>query len=117
MDHWIPLRCALAKSHIPTEDGAVQSGFDACLLATGKGMEPLFAVYRKTCLEPVRAALAAGERRIISFHGLPTASGRPLRIGTLDERDLPGALVSRGVAANVNTPADLSAEHASWSAP
>ena len=106
---------AAPEAFLALQARAIEGGFDLCLLATEKGMEPLFAVYRRTCLEPVRSALAAGERRIVSFHGLPTAEGRPLRIGTLDERELPEGLVERGVAANVNTPAEMSAEHAAWS--
>jgi len=107
---------AAPEAFLALEDRAIEGGFDLCLLVTDKGVEPLFAVYRRTCLEPVRAALAAGERRIIAFHPFPTAAGRPLRIGTLDERELPGGLVARGVARNVNTPAELSAELASRSA-
>jgi len=107
---------AAPEAFLALEDRAIEGDFDLCLLVTDKGVEPLFAVYRRTCLEPVRAALAAGERRIIAFHPFPTAAGRPLRIGTLDERELPGGLVARGVARNVNTPAELSAELASRSA-
>jgi len=107
---------AAPEAFLALEDRAIEGGFDLCLLVTDKGVEPLFAVYRRTCLEPVRAALAAGERRIIAFHPFPTAAGRPLRIGTLDERELPVALAARGVARNVNTPAELSAELASRSA-
>lgn len=73
---------------------------DGCLLRTPSGVEPLFAVYRASCLEAVRAALARGERRMISFHGFEVA-GRPLRIGYLDANDLPSAL--RDCARNLNT--------------
>lgn len=106
---------AAPEAFLALHDHAIATGSDLCLLATEKGVEPLFAVYRQTCLDPVRAALAAGERRIVAFHTFRTALKRPLRIGTLHERDLPRALVDRGVARNVNTPADLSAETAAWS--
>jgi len=106
---------AAPEAFLALLDHAIAGGFDLCQLATEEGVEPLFAVYRRTCLEPVRAALAAGLRRIVAFHDFPTSGGKPLRIGTIHERDLPGALVRRGVARNVNTPADLSAEVAAWS--
>ena len=108
---------AAPEAFLALQDSAIAGGFDACLLETDEGVEPLFAVYRRTCLEPVRAALAAGERRIAAFHDFPTSTGARLRIGTLHERELPGALLGRGIARNVNTPADLSAELAAWSAP
>lgn len=108
---------AAPEAFLALQDFAIEGGFDLCLLETDQGVEPLFAVYRRTCLEPVRAALAAGERAIVAFHRFPTTSGRPLRIGTLPERDLPGGLRGCGVARNVNTPADLRAELAAGSAP
>jgi len=91
-------------------DRAIDGGFDVCTLGTDQGVEPLYAVYRRTCLEPVRAALDAGERKVVAFHALQTSTGARLRIGTLHERELEGSLVRRDVARNVNTPADLAAE-------
>jgi molybdenum cofactor guanylyltransferase len=107
---------AAPEAFLALQEHAIAGNFDLCQLTTEKGVEPLFAVYRRTCLEPVRAALAAGQRRIVAFHAFPTATGNDLRIGTVHERDLPRVLVARGVARNVNTPADLSAEAAAWSA-
>ena len=86
------LRALLARAH--------DQDLDGCLLRTPSGVEPLFGVYRSSCLEAVRAALARGERRMISFHGLEL-SGRRLRVGTLDARELPPAL--RDSALNLNT--------------
>ena len=74
---------------------------DACLLETDGGVEPLYAVYRGTCLAAVRAALAAGERRMISFHDT-------LTVTTLAESELAGGL--RSCAVNVNTPSDYERE-------
>jgi molybdopterin-guanine dinucleotide biosynthesis protein A len=85
-------------------------GLDACLLETEKGVEPLCAVYRKTCLKPIRAALAAGERRVISFFGVLKPDGSPLIVGSLLERELPSELAAIGVAVNVNTPRELDIE-------
>jgi molybdopterin-guanine dinucleotide biosynthesis protein A len=107
---------AAPEAFLALLDRGIAGGFDLCQLATEKGEEPLFAVYRKTCLEPVRAALAAGLRRVVAFHDFPGDPGRPLKIGRMHERELPRGLVARGVARNVNTPADLSAELAAWSA-
>lgn len=98
------------EAFLALQDHAIAGGFDLCLLTTEKGVEPLFSVYRRTCLEPVRAALAAGERRIVAFHPFRTRTGRPLRIGTLEWDD-------RDVARNVNTPAELSAEAAVLNGP
>ncbi|MFN0008185.1 MAG: molybdenum cofactor guanylyltransferase [Planctomycetota bacterium] len=106
---------AAPEAFLALQDHAIAGNLDLCHLTTEKGVEPLFAVYHRNCLEPVRAALAAGQRRVVAFHDFPASAGRPLRIGTIHERDLPGALVRRGVARNVNTPADLTAEAAAWS--
>jgi molybdopterin-guanine dinucleotide biosynthesis protein A len=42
-------------------------GFDAAIFKQGENVEPLHAAYRRTCLEPIEAAIRAGQRRIISF--------------------------------------------------
>lgn len=78
------------------------AGLDACLLETPEGVEPLCAVYRKTCAEPARAALERGERRLVSFHG-------GLAVGRVASGD-----VARGGAAavNLNTPGDWERERA-----
>jgi molybdopterin-guanine dinucleotide biosynthesis protein A len=89
---------------------AEREGLDACLLETEKGVEPLCAVYRKTCLEPVRAALAAGERKVTAFFGIAKTDRSPLIVGRLLERELPRELAAIGVALNVNTPQELDLE-------
>jgi molybdopterin-guanine dinucleotide biosynthesis protein A len=77
---------------------AAEFDLDACWLETSRGAEPLCAVYSRSCLEPVRTALDAGERRMIAFHSYPVA-GRALRLAGLDAREA-------GLAQNLNTPAD-----------
>lgn len=79
------------------------NALDACLLEVERGTQPMLAVYRKSCTEPVRAALAAGERRMVSFHALPYA-GRKLRVA--------GLVIAGGdaCAVNVNTPEELACE-------
>jgi molybdenum cofactor guanylyltransferase len=41
--------------------------FDAVIPLVGGQPEPLHAVYRQTCLPAIEAALAAGQKRLISF--------------------------------------------------
>ena len=99
-----------ARVHLALLERAREKGLDACLLETPGGVEPLCAVYRRTCLEPVRAALRAGERKMTSFFRFPGASGALPRVGFLPESELPGDLAGATVALNVNTPAELAAE-------
>jgi len=77
---------------------ARRDDLDACWSSSPKGSEPLCAAYSKHCLEPVRAALEAGERRMVAFHTYPV-SGRALRLAGLD-------LAEARLARNLNTPAD-----------
>jgi molybdopterin-guanine dinucleotide biosynthesis protein A len=42
-------------------------GADVAILRRGEWVEPLHAVYRRTCLPGMEAAIRAGERRVISF--------------------------------------------------
>ena len=74
---------------------ASADGLDACLLENEGGLEPLFGVYRTSCIPAIRAALAAGERRMVSFHA-------GLSVGTLRSE-------GPGPALNVNTPGELRA--------
>jgi molybdopterin-guanine dinucleotide biosynthesis protein A len=46
---------------------AAAGGFDAVVPVMGGLPEPLCAVYRRTCLEPVQRRLEAGERKMTSF--------------------------------------------------
>jgi len=76
---------------------------DACLLDLERGTQPTFAVYHVRCAEAARRALAAGHRRLVSFHGLQV-DGRGLRIEAL----VPARVGARDeVADNVNTPEEL----------
>jgi molybdenum cofactor guanylyltransferase len=40
---------------------SLRNGFDAVVLTTDKGYEPLFAVYSKNCLGPIKALLESGD--------------------------------------------------------
>jgi molybdopterin-guanine dinucleotide biosynthesis protein A len=79
-------------------DRAERDGLDVCFLRTARGVEPLCAVYRKTCLEPVRAALGKGERKVVSFLRVEPR----VRAGELE--------LEPGLAVNLNTPAEFEAE-------
>ena len=79
---------------------AERDGLDVCFLRTDRGVEPLCAVYRKTCLAPMRAALEAGERKVVSF----------LRF---DPQPRAGEIaLEPSLAVNLNTPAEFQAEDA-----
>lgn len=83
---------------------ALSSGHDAVVPLSARGPEPLCAVYRSTCLEPIRRRLAAGERKATSFWPdvdvLEAGADQLAGLGPLD--DLFG---------NVNTPADYERAH------
>ncbi len=81
---------------------AQRVGAQACLLETEQGPQPLYAVYSTDCLEPVAAALDAGERRMIAWHeGYGAVEVTGVRLS-----DLP-AEIARSCADNVNTPEEL----------
>ena len=84
---------------------AVATGVDACLLESDGGIEPMCAVYRKTCREPVRLALQRGQRRMRSFHG-------DITLGIMQEHELPESMRGKQLGFNVNTPLELAEEKA-----
>ncbi len=77
---------------------AQRDGLDVCFLRTERGVEPLCAVYRKTCLAPMRAALEKGERKVVSFLRFDP---KP-RVGEI--------ALEASLAVNLNTPAEFQAE-------
>ena len=83
---------------------------DICMLESSGGSEPLIAVYRRSCLEPIRAAMHSGARRVDSFHTHPANSGSPLSVGRISVDVLPGDLKGRNVSMNLNTAGELAAE-------
>ena len=77
---------------------AMAAGWDAALLEVSRGTQPLYAVYRSSCLGPVREALRRGERRMVAFHGgLVVGSVAAALLGPSAERS----------ALNLNTPEDF----------
>jgi molybdenum cofactor guanylyltransferase len=78
-------------------------GADAVFFEDEAGLEPLFGAVHARALPAVQAALARGERRCIAFHG-------DVRVASVRADELPGDLRARGVARNLNTPAELALE-------
>lgn len=93
---------------------AREAQWDVCSLQTegteGPREQPSIAVLRRTVLESVAKALGDGRRRLDAFHRGATAEGRPLRVGTLGEDQLPAGLRGRELARNLNTADDLARE-------
>jgi molybdopterin-guanine dinucleotide biosynthesis protein A len=77
---------------------AERDGLDVCFLRTVRGVEPLCAVYKRTCLEPMRAALDEGERKVVSFLRFDPR----LRASEVE--------LEASLAINLNTPAEFQAE-------
>lgn len=78
-----------------------KENLDAVVPSSGSGLEPLHAVYRcATCLPLVEQALAAGERKLITW--FPSARVRILEPTELQSFDPQGLAFW-----NLNTPEDL----------
>lgn len=76
---------------------------DAVFFEDEAGLEPLFGVVHVRALPAIQAALERGERRCIAFHG-------DVRVDRVRADELPLDLRARGVARNLNTPAELAHE-------
>jgi molybdopterin-guanine dinucleotide biosynthesis protein A len=78
-------------------------GVDAVLPASegsGRGVEPLCAWYSARCLPAVTAALEAGDRRVIAFHGA-------VRVAHLPHDEVAAFGDPARLFANVNSADDL----------
>lgn len=64
--------------------------------------QALHAIYRKTCIQPIRAQLEANQLKIIRFYG-------QMRVRYLDEAEYAGFDADGRSFANLNTPAELAA--------
>ena len=85
---------------------------DVWLFEDDGGLHPLCALYRRRSVLPaVRAALAAGERSMVSFWGHPGEDGRTLVVRHL-QGAVDGAAAGLDPLANLNTHEDL--ERARW---
>jgi molybdopterin-guanine dinucleotide biosynthesis protein A len=74
-----------------------RAGYDLVVPRTPAGLEPLFAVYGKACLAPMRAMLEVGNYRIYDFYP-------QMRVRELTEAEMPAGW-DRALR-NVNTPED-----------
>jgi molybdopterin-guanine dinucleotide biosynthesis protein A len=93
---------------------AEATGADAVFFESARGLEPLCAVYAPTCAAPMRAALSAGQRRVLAFLDHPREDGRPVLAERLSERELDPELRARDLALNLNTPEELERERTLW---
>lgn len=87
-------------------DRATREALDICFFESERGVEPLLAVYGRRCLEPMRRALSAGERRVRAFY----EEGGELSVGRVRSAELPAELRHRDLAVNLNTPEELARE-------
>lgn len=79
---------------------AWRPGDDAVVPLSGRGPEPLHAVYARSALAVLEEALGAGRLRIQDALG-------GLRVRTVDAAELAGDIATARFALNLNRPADL----------
>jgi len=77
-------------------------GYDAVVPRTGDEYEPLHAVYRRTCANPIVQRLEQGDRRVISFFA-------DVRVHAIEEAAWRVIDPAGRSMVNLNTPGDLSA--------
>jgi len=88
---------------------SLSEGAEAVVPRPGGEYEPLFAVYRRTCVEPIRHALAAGQRRVISFFS-------EVNLRAVEADEIAGVDPGPWIFFNVNTPDDLAEAERHWRA-
>jgi len=76
-------------------------GYDAVVPQTGDEYEPLHAIYRRTCYNPIARRIEQGDRRVISFFA--DVRLRPIKEAAWRAIDPAGRSL-----VNLNTPGDLS---------
>lgn len=79
---------------------SLRDGFDAVVPATARGYEPLFAVYSKTCLGPIRTLLESGDCCAYGYY--PQVRVRYVTLEELARFDRDGKAFL-----NVNTPEEF----------
>jgi molybdenum cofactor guanylyltransferase len=79
---------------------SLRGGFDAVVPNTAQGFEPLFAVYAKSCLGPMRGLLEKGNMRVYDFY--PQVRVRYVRGEELAHLDRDGKSF-----VNINSPEEL----------
>lgn len=86
---------------------SAKGGFDAVVPAPVHGFEPLFAVYAKSCLEPIRRLLEKGNFRIFDFY--PRVKVKEVSGEELTQFDIEGKYFM-----NVNTPEEFARAKKEW---
>lgn len=76
---------------------SLANGFDAVVPRTSEGFEPLFALYRKSCLEPMLRLLEQGNFRVYDFY--PEVAVR-----YVDAVELGRVASASSALLNINTP-------------
>jgi molybdopterin-guanine dinucleotide biosynthesis protein A len=76
-------------------------GYDAVVPQTGDEYEPLHAIYRRTCYNPIVRRIEQGDRRVISFFA-------DVRLRTIKEAAWRAIDPAGRSLVNLNTPGDLS---------
>jgi molybdopterin-guanine dinucleotide biosynthesis protein A len=89
---------------------AQATGFDLVVPTTTRGLEPLCAVYARTCLPAIRAAAARGDLKLTSFWP-------GLRVRTIAEAELTQFGDTQDLFANINSPADYARHRARETVP
>lgn len=83
-------------------DALVPRAFEPGRARNALDLEPLHAIYSRRCLEPLRATLDAGRRRIVEFLAL-------VRVVTLEPEEIRRYDPHGHAFRNINTPEDLAA--------
>jgi len=74
--------------------------FDAVVPRTSAGLEPLFALYRKSCLEPIRRLLETGNYRVFDFFP-------EVKVRYLDAEEMNRVADGERTLLNINTPQEF----------
>ena len=75
-------------------------GHDVVVPRLSTGIEPLHAIYARTCLEPIRETLEDGRLRVVDFWDR-------VRVRYLDENEIEALDPKKLSFFNINTPEDL----------
>ena len=75
-------------------------GYDVIVPRTSDGLQPLHAIYSKSCIAPIRKVLEQGKYKIIDFYPL-------VRVRMIDEDEFSSLDPNKESFINVNTPEEL----------
>ncbi len=76
------------------------NGYDAVVPRTEDGLQPLHAVYSKSCLKPIKDLMDIGKYKIIDFYPL-------IRIKIIEEPEFINLDRMKKSFVNINTPEDM----------